>query len=149
MGAGLTKEERQNLKVVILLTLPSDLRYNVYVNWRKREAILNPFFGKTHRPEARHPQRIAKLGKPSGFAGWTQTNQVKKLISQFNSGKGDRRKPLFIDFTDYESVSEASPKTGLGRRLIRERCHKNLDLKIINGRKQKISYLMQTRGPDF
>nr|YP_636222.1 putative site-specific DNA endonuclease [Tupiella akineta]AAV80645.1 putative site-specific DNA endonuclease [Tupiella akineta] len=123
LGAGLSKDQRLDLENLILLTLPSEYRYNVYVNWRKREAILNPFFGKIHSKEARKSQSLAKMGQPSPFAGHTQTNDVKLFISQINSGKKDRRKPLFINFDYYESVSEASQKTGLNRRLIRERCH--------------------------
>lgn len=122
-GAGLEKKQREYLENIILLTIPSTSRYNVYVNWRKREEILNPFFGKTHSQEARHAQSIAKLGKPSTFAGHTQTNKVKQLISQANSGKPNKRKALFIDFIFYESISEAAQKTGFARRLIRERCH--------------------------
>lgn len=122
-GAGLEKEERLNLETLILLTIPSKSRYNVYVNWRKREEKLNPFFGKIHSKEARHAQSIAKLGKPSTFAGRTQTNKVKQLISKENSGKLNRRKALFIDLNYYESISEAAQRTGLARRLIRERCH--------------------------
>lgn len=122
-GSGLAKEQRQHFETIILLTLPIDLRYNVYVNWRKREKLLNPFFGKTHHQKAKDAQRMANLGKPSGFTGKNQTNRVKQLISQENLGKKDRRKALVIGSTHYESISEASQKIGLPRRLIRERCH--------------------------
>ena len=123
LGVGVSKDQRLELENTILLTLPSESRYNVYVNWRKRETILNPFLGKVHSKEARESQSLAKIGQPSPFEGRTHTNEVKLLISQINSVKKDRRKPLFIDFNYYESVSEASQKTGLNRRLIRERCH--------------------------
>lgn len=122
-GAGLQKSQRQDLESCILLTLSPLFRYNVYTNWRKRESLLNPFFNKKHTFEARQAQALSKIGKTSAFAGHKQTNQVKFLISQANSGKADRKKPLFIDSVYYESISEASEKTGLGRRLIRERCH--------------------------
>lgn len=89
-GAGLEKKDRLNLETIILLTFPSKARYNVYVNWRKRNHMFNPFFGKTHSKKARHAQSIAKLEKPSTFAGRTQTNKVKQLISQANFGKQNR-----------------------------------------------------------
>lgn len=105
--------------------MPCHNRYNFYSNWRKREAKTNPFYGKKHTPEARKAQRVAKLGKKSFFAGHEQSNVVKQLISQQNKGKNikDRRKSVYIDSIYYESISEASVKTGLNRRLIRERCH--------------------------
>jgi len=94
----------------------------LYTNWRKREGTINPFFGKKHTLEARKAQSEANLGK-SGFAGRHQSNRVKQIVSQHNIGKKDRRKPLYIDNVYFESISEAHQKTGLARRLIRERCH--------------------------
>jgi group I intron endonuclease len=125
IGAGLEKAELEILETTILLTLPPEKRYNKYTNWRKRPNELNPFYGKTHTKKAREEQSIANKGKPSSFKGSKHTNQVKELISQQNSGTStkERRKPLYIDSIYYESISEASEKTGLARRLIRERCH--------------------------
>lgn len=47
------------------------------------------------------------------------------MLIQINSNKTtiERRKPVIIDSIYYESISEASQKTGLNRRLIRERYH--------------------------
>lgn len=122
IGYGASKKQRELIETLILSTLPQGKRYNVYVNWRKRGQETNPFFGKTHTLEARQAQKQAKQGKPSPFAGHTQTNQVKRVVSEVNTGKRDKRKPLRINDVFYESVSEASQVTGLSRRLIRERC---------------------------
>ena len=124
-GMGLDENKRIELEMRILLTLPPEQRYNVYINWRKRGNLLNPFFGQTHTLEARQAQSLSKIGKPSPFLNHKHKNKVKKLISKINSGKTtiDRRKPVIIDSIYYESISEASQKTGLNRRLIRERCH--------------------------
>ncbi len=101
LGAGLEQKELENLETTILLTLSSEQRYNVYTNWRKRGSQTNPFYNKTH------------------------TNKLKKYISQLNSAtsSAERRKPLYIDDVYYKSVSEASEKTGIQRRFIRNRCH--------------------------
>nr|ALO21054.1 putative GIY-YIG homing endonuclease [Lobochlamys segnis] len=124
-GVGLEKKELEKLETQILLTLAIQQRYNKYTDWRKRGSATNPFYGKTHSLEARKQQSLANKGKPSSFLGHSQTNEVKKLISQQNTGASakDRRKPLYIDSIYYESVSEASSQTGLARRLIRKRCH--------------------------
>nr|QWL15254.1 hypothetical protein [Ulva rigida] len=126
-GNGLTKQKRLKLETTILLTLDSEQRYNVYTNWTKRDGLqeLNPFFGKTHNYEARKAQSLAKKGKKSPFKDKHHTNEVNKMLSQINSNKTslERRKPVMINFIYYESISEASQKTGLNRRLIRERCH--------------------------
>ena len=47
------------------------------------------------------------------------------MLSKINSNKTnlERRKPVIIDSIYYESINEASQKTGFARRLIRERCH--------------------------
>lgn len=125
LGAGLDKKALENLETTILLTLSSEQRYNVYTNWRKRDSETNPFYNKTHTMEARQMQSLANKGKKSPFAGLTHTNELKKYISQNNSGtsSAERRKPLYIDGVYYESVSEASEKTGIQRRFIRNRCH--------------------------
>lgn len=122
LRAGLPEKDLKQLETTVLLTLPSDSRYNLYTNWRKRGAAVNLFFGKKHTPEARKAQSNANHGK-SGFSGQHQSNKVKQLVSQHNKGKKDRRKPLYIDNVYYESISEAHEKTGIARRLIRERCH--------------------------
>lgn len=124
-GAGLPKDKLEEMETIILVTLPPEKRYNSYTNWRKRGSETNPFFKKSHTTEARQAQSLANKGKPSGFAGKTQSEDVKRRISQINSGTSskDRRKPLSIDNVFYESVSAASEETGLARRLIRERCN--------------------------
>ena len=121
-GSGLLKTDLEKFETMILVTLPTESRYNAYTNWRKRGSTLNPFLGKTHTAEAREYQRAAKAGVPSAFAGRTQTDEVKEILRQENRGKKDRRKPLSVDGVVYESISEASEKTGYSRRTIRERC---------------------------
>lgn len=120
-GIGCDKKEREKFETLILLTLPKENRYNAYSNWRSGEG--NPFYGKKHTSLAREAIANAKKGLKSPFADHHQTNKVKQLLSQQNSGVKDRRKPLYIDSVYYQSVSEASLITGLSRRLIRERCH--------------------------
>lgn len=122
-GCGACKTQREILETHILVTLPENMRYNAYINWRKRGATRNPFFGKKHTLEARQAQSAEKQNKPSGFTGHKQANRVKLLVSQANKGKSDRRKPLFIDDVFYESITEASTMTQLNRRIIRERCN--------------------------
>lgn len=124
-GYGLNKDKRLELETHILLTLEPEKRYNIYTNFKKRDKILNPFFGKTHNYEARQAQSFAKKGQPSGFKNKNHSDNVKKMLSQINSNKTtvERRKPVIINSSYYESISEASKKTGLNRRLIRERCH--------------------------
>lgn len=58
------------------------------------------------------------------FLGCKQTQLVKQKISQENQGKSNkaRQKPLLIESVYFNSISEASKKTGIARRLIRERC---------------------------
>jgi len=106
-GYGAIKEKRLELETFILLTLPDDQRYNVYIDWKQRDQ---------------------QLKKNSGYS---QTNEVKKMLSAINSNQTskDRRKAVYIDSIYYESISEASQKTGLSRRLIRERCHDNTRFK--------------------
>jgi group I intron endonuclease len=132
-GYGAIKEKRLELETCILLTLPDDQRYNVYIDWKQRDQQLkkNPFFDKTHTLEARQAQSKAKKGKTSSFSGYSQTNEVKKMLSAINSNQTskDRRKAVYIDSIYYESISEASQKTGFSRRLIRERCHDNTRFK--------------------
>jgi hypothetical protein len=125
IGAGEDKELLLQLETAILLTLPETLRYNMYSNWRVRDSSTNPFFGKLHTAEAKEVQSRANKNKTSSFKGHTQTNEVKEFLSQQNKGQSsvERRKPLYIDSVYYESVSEANARTGLARRLIRERCH--------------------------
>lgn len=122
-GTGLSKDKLETLETFILETLPPEKRYNAYPNSRIRGSFSNPFLGKKHTLEARQCQSLAKKGLPSTFSGFKQTDEVKKLISEENRGKSDRRKALYIDSIYYESVSEASEKFELSRRLIRERCH--------------------------
>jgi group I intron endonuclease len=126
IGVGLEKAELENLETTILLTLNPERRYNLYTNWRKRSALIkNPFFDKIHTKEAREAISAAKKGIPSTFKSSKHANKVKELISQQNKSTSnkERRKPLYIDGIYYESVSDASEKTKLARRLIRERCH--------------------------
>ena len=130
-GYGLDKKNRLKLETQILLTLNSNNRYNIYINWKKRDECLNPFFGKKHTNEARKAQSIAKKNIISPFKGKKHNNKIKKLLSKINSNKTniERRKPVLIDSVYYESISEASQKTGLNRRLIRERCHNKTHFK--------------------
>lgn len=123
MGKGCDKKELEQFETMILSTLPEEERYNAYVNWRTRGAETNPFYGRSHTPEARAAQSDANKGKPSGFSGKSQSNEVKELLSQQNSGKTseERRKPIFIADDYYESVLDASIKRKMSRRLIRER----------------------------
>nr|QUV75649.1 hypothetical protein [Caulerpa lentillifera] len=124
-GYGLDKAKRLKLETHILLTLQPQNRYNVYTNWRKRNGYVNPFFNKRHTIESRQTQSRANKNKSSPFKGKDHTNEIKKMLSQINTNKTniERRKPVIIDSIYYESISEASEKTGLSRRLIRERCH--------------------------
>lgn len=124
-GNGVKKDKRLELETTILLTLKPEQRYNIYINWNKRDKIINSFFGKKHSYEARKAQSFEKKDRFSPFKGKTQSNEIKKMLSQINSKKTniERRKPVLIDSIYYESISEASKKTGLNRRLIRERCH--------------------------
>lgn len=125
-GYGATKERRLELETLILETLEYKC-YNSYIGYKRRENAYknNPFFGKTHTYEARLTQSLAKKGKQSLFKGHLQTDEVKKKISTSNLNKSSklRRKAVFIDNVYYESISQASEKTGFNRRLIRERCH--------------------------
>lgn len=59
------------------------------------------------------------------FAGQNHSDSVKKSISIENIGKSnkERKKPLFLNAIFYESITEAYEKTGIHRRLIRERCN--------------------------
>jgi hypothetical protein len=127
------QEKRLEFETLILLTLPSNQRYNVYIDWKQRDQQLkkNPFLNKTHTLEARQAQSNAKKAKTSAFSGNSQTNQVKKMLSAINSNQSSkaRRKGVSIDCIYYESISEASQKTGFSRRLIRERCHDNTRFK--------------------
>jgi hypothetical protein len=124
-GAGLAKDALEQLETIILITLPPEQRYNKYTNWRKRGTESNPFLGRVHTLKAREAQSNKIKNKKSGFSGKTQSNEVKQMLSQQNSGcsSKDRRKPLFIDSEYYESVSAANESTGLARRLIRNRCN--------------------------
>lgn len=124
-GHGLEKEKRLKLETQILLTLEPQNRYNIYINWKKRDECINLFFGKKHTKEARKAQSIATKNKTSPFKHKKHTNEIKKKLSKINSNKItiERRKPVIIDSLYYESINEASQKTGLNRRLIRERCH--------------------------
>jgi group I intron endonuclease len=124
-GAGFERKQRQDLETVVLLTLSSEQRYNLYTNWRKRGRSTNPFYRKKHTKEAREAISDSLSGRPSSFKGKEQSNEVKLLISQQNKGGSnkERRKPLYIEGVFYESVSAASQEAGLARRLIRERCN--------------------------
>jgi hypothetical protein len=124
-GTNCLLEELLKLETQILLTLPPDKRYNFYIN-RHYIKEKNPFFGRNHTLEARRSQSLAKKGKTSTFKGHKHANKVKQLISQINSNKTDRRKPVILNSVFYESISEASEKTGYTRRIIRERCHNTL-----------------------
>ena len=126
-GYGLNKEKRLILETQILLTLQPENRYNIYINWKQRDKYTNSFFGKTHTIEARKAQSLVKKNNTSPFKGKKQSNETKQMLSRINSNKTivERRKPVIIDSVYYESISEASQKTGYNRRLIRERCHNN------------------------
>ena len=133
-GHGLDKEKRLLLETQILLTLDSNNRYNIYINWKKRDECINPFFGKKHTNEARKAQSMAKKNTISPFKGKKHNNEIKKMLSKINSNKTtiERRKPVIIDSIYYESISEASQKTGLNRRLIRDRCHNKTHFEKFN-----------------
>jgi group I intron endonuclease len=124
-GNGIDKENRLKLETLILLTLKPQNRYNIYINWKKRDEYLNAFFNKKHTDEAQKAQSISKKNKSSPFKDKKHNNEIKKMLSKINSNKTtiERRKPVIIDCIYYESISEASEKTRLNRRLIRERCH--------------------------
>ena len=71
------------------------------------------------------------------------------MLIQINSNKTtiERRKPVIIDSIYYESISEASQKTGLNRRLIRKRCHdktrfENFSVGLIKLIKIDLKYLI-------
>ena len=126
-GYGAKKKKRLEFETLILLTLNENQCYNDYIGYKRRENTLkkNPFFGKTHTYEARQAQSLAKIGRKSPFLGHSQPTNVKKKISIQNKNQSPklRRKAVSINSIHYESISEASEKTGLNRRLIRERCH--------------------------
>lgn len=124
-GKSLSKAKRLTFETLILETLSPNLRYNVYIDWKKRFDYINPFYNKSHTAEARKLQSVARKDKQSNFYGHTQSNEVKKIVSLSNAGKSDRRKPILIDNIYYESISEAFEKLGLSRRLIRQRAHSN------------------------
>lgn len=125
VGAGWPKGELEKLETAILLTLPQEKRYNKYTDWRKRDPETNPFIGKHHTLEARQAQSEANKGRKSSFAGHTQSNAVKQLISQQNTGTSsqERRKDLYIDSVYYESISQASELTKYCRKTIRNKCN--------------------------
>lgn len=125
MGIGCTKPQLEWLEVQVLSTLPEEKRYNVYVDWHKRDPELNPFYGRRHTSETRAALSETRKGVASGFKGHLQSNAVRELISQQNSGQSsqERRKPVYIDEVYYESVSQAHELTGYARRITRERCN--------------------------
>ena len=125
MGTGCTKPQLEWLEVQVLSTLPQEKRYNVYVDWHKREPESNPFYGRRHTSEARAALSEARKGVASNFKGRSQSNAVRKFLSQQNSGQSnkERRKPVYIDEVYFESVSQAHELTGYARRIIRERCN--------------------------
>lgn len=90
MGRGCSKEQLEKLETSILVTLQKDERYNVYTNWRKRTSEQNPFYGQSHTKEAREAQSEANKGKPSSFKGKIQSDEVKTLLSQQNSGSSTK-----------------------------------------------------------
>nr|YP_009310740.1 putative GIY-YIG homing endonuclease [Oedocladium carolinianum]AOT84359.1 putative GIY-YIG homing endonuclease [Oedocladium carolinianum] len=122
-GNCLSKEERENFETLILSTLSEKNRYNFYEDWRKRDSILNPFYGKKHNTEAKNALSAAKKGRPSPFAKRQQSDEVKQRLSEENKGKKNRKKALYVDSVYYESIADAAEKIGISRRLIRERCH--------------------------
>ena len=119
------KLRREAYETLVLKTLLTEQRYNTYINWRVRPEELNSFYNSRHTDSARQLNREAHLGLPSGFAGRTQSDEVRQQISEQNRGQSskDRRKPLKINGERFESVSEAEHKKGYSRRTIRQRCH--------------------------
>jgi NUMOD3 motif len=102
MGTGCTKPQLEWLEVQILSTLPEEKRYNIYVDWHKRNPGLNPFYGRRHTPETRAALSETRKGVASNFKGHSQSNAVRELISQQNSGQSsqERRKPVYIDIDE-------------------------------------------------
>lgn len=75
---------------------------------------------------AKYPiEFLYNINKKPFFKGQTHSESVKKNLSIQNNGKSnkEKRKSLFLNSIYYESICEASEKTGIHRRLIRERCH--------------------------
>lgn len=95
-GTGSNRSERLKLEVMVLDTLNSKNRYNKYTNWRHRKSA-----------QTNH-NRLEK-------------NKINLLLSQCD--KTNRRKALQIDQVYYESISQASEKTGWSRSTIRRRCY--------------------------
>jgi group I intron endonuclease len=122
-GHAFPKETRENFETLILSTLPKENRYNVFQDWRKRDSISNPFYGKQHSQKTKDTLSSAKKGQPSPFKGQQQSDLVKQKISEENKGKSNLKKAVYINSVYYESVTEAAEKMSISRRLIRERCH--------------------------
>jgi group I intron endonuclease len=146
IGRGWEEEARRDLEALICSTLPPELRYNAYIDWRRRGGHTNAFYGKSHTLEARQANSAGHLGYKygkshtlearqansaghlgykSGFKGGQQSNEHKKFISEQNKGQSavERRKAVYIDGNYYESVSQAEALTGYSRRIIRKHCH--------------------------
>jgi len=122
-GKCFPKEEREKFETIILSTLSEQTRYNFFIDWHKRGSQTNPLYGQPHSLEARVALSVANKGRPSPFAGRSQTDEVRQIVSQENRGKKDRRKAVYINSVYYESIAKAADELGISRRLIRERCH--------------------------
>lgn len=124
-GFGADREKRFFFETTVLNTLPPEIRYNTYTNWRTRGKESNPFFNRKHTPEARAALSLVMSGRKSTFLHRKHTDEVKKIISQHNSGGGNCKKVVYIDDQFYESVTEAWQVTGLSRVIIRKYCNSN------------------------
>lgn len=123
-GKCFPKEERGKFETIILSTLLEQHRYNFFIDWHKRASQTNPFYGQQqHSLEARVALSVAKKSRPSPFAGRSQIDEVRQIVSQENRGKKDRKKAVYINSVYYESIAKAAAELGISRRLIRERCH--------------------------
>jgi group I intron endonuclease len=122
-GTCISKEKREYFEYFILSTLPENNRYRFYGNWRKISSISNIFYGQKYSIEAKKTLSVTKKDRSSPCAEKQQIHYVKRLMSDKNKGKKIIKKSLYVDSVYFESIAEASEKTGISRRLLRERCH--------------------------
>lgn len=101
LAEGLDRKLRETIETNLIQSIPKQFLYNQFSSLSER------------------------TGNKNGFYGHKQTNEAKRKISLANSGSSVKRiqKPVQIDNVIYSSVAEAERRTGIARRLIRERCH--------------------------